>query len=84
MVKIVRVKKEAEDNVRKGQLTIYSKWIQDDGRADKGEEIILVDRNRKTLGVGFYEDIGAVGIRLLKLGPEEEIEEIIRRIDYSI
>lgn len=79
MVKIVRVKKEAENYIAKGRLTIYSKWIQDDGGAEKGEEIILVNKNRKTLGIGFYENIGAVGVRLLKIGLEEDIEEVIRK-----
>ena len=78
-MKIVRVKREVEKYIVKGRLTIYSKWIDDDGGAEPGEEIILINKNRKTLGIGFYENIGAIGVRLLKTGVEEDIEKIIRR-----
>ena len=79
MVKVVRLRRGAEKQVLNGLLTIYSKWIEDDGGADPGEDIILVDSRRKTLGIGFYEGIGAVGVRLLKIGTEEDVADIIRR-----
>ncbi len=79
MVKVVRLRRGAEKQVLNGLLTIYSKWIEDDGGAEPGEDIILVDYRRKTLGIGFYEGIGAIGVRLLKIGAEEDIADIIRR-----
>jgi len=79
MVKVVRLRRGAEKQVLNGLLTIYSKWIEDDGGAEPGEDIILVDSRRKTIGIGFYEGIGAVGVRLLKIGAEEDVSDIIRR-----
>ncbi len=84
MVKVVRLRRGAEKQVVRGLLTIYSKWIEDDGGAEPGEDIILVDYRRKTLGVGFYEGIGVVGVRLVKIGPEDDIDEVItKNILYS-
>jgi len=78
MVRLVRLKKGADKTVKKwGWLTIYNKWILDDGGAEPGDEVIIETFDRESLGVGIFDGVGAVGVRLLSpyIAPVSEIIE---------
>jgi len=68
MVKVVRLRQGVKSRVLSGCLTIYSKWILDDGGAEPGEEVLVYTHDGEEAGIGFYEGVGAVGVRLLTLG----------------
>ncbi len=74
MVKVVRLKK----NTRKIRYTIFSKWIYDDGGAEPGDEVIIETYDRKTIGIGVYDGIGAVAVRILDKTRIASISDIIK------
>ena len=73
MVKIVRLKK------RIGEIrsTIYSKWIFDDGGAEPGDEVIVETYDRETIGIGIYDGVGAISVRILSREKVRPIREVI-------
>ena len=85
MVRVVRLKVSRDFVIGFSRTTLYSKWILDDGGAEPGDEVIVIDKMRKSVGMGFYEGVGAIGVRLLKFGGEEPIEDVIRRnLEFAI
>jgi len=80
MVKVIRLRKDAEKwIIPKKKLTIYSKWIYDDGGAEPGDEVIIETYDRETIGVGIYDGVGAVGVRVLSYEKVIPLQELIRK-----
>ncbi len=73
MVKIVRLKKK----VGKIRSTIYSKWVFDDGGAEPGDEVIIETYDRETIGIGIYDGVGAISVRILSRGRIRPVREIL-------
>lgn len=72
----VYLRSEARSFVEKGYLTLYSKWIEKVEDVERGDyvEIYL---GREIVGYGFYEGVGAVGVRILSR-EHSNLEEAIR------
>ena len=77
MVKIVRLKKR----IPKIRNTIYSKWIFDDGGAEPGDEVIVETYDRETIGIGIYDGVGAISVRILS---RERIKPLSKIIEENI
>ncbi len=78
-MKKVELKKEAAGLIEKGIYTIYSKWVKPQGNISNGEFIEVVFED-EVIGYGFYERIGAIGVRLIayvRENPPTTLEEII-------
>ena len=77
MVKIVRLKR----GVKLGNLrpTLYSKWIYDDGGAEPGEEVLIETYERKIIGIGVYDGVGPISVRILDYQPDRPIRDVIKR-----
>ena len=79
MVKIVRIRRQADDIIfKKGVLTLYTKWIMDDGGADPGDEVIIETYDRKSIGIGIYDGIEPIGVRILSIQKIKPIDEVIK------
>jgi len=74
----MKVREKVREVARKGRLTIYSKWVIDDGGADTGDEVIVETRDGQSIGVGVYDGIGPVAIRLLSIDRILPLSEILR------
>ena len=79
----VHLKPSARSLVETGVLTIYSKWIEKVEDADRGD-YVEVYLEGELVGSGFYEDVGAVGVRLILSGGVKSVEEVIvRRLEEA-
>jgi len=78
----IYLSREGSRLVANGELNIYSQWIRKvEGNPTKGSIVKVLDFQGKLLGKGFYEDIGAIGVRLLSFEDEElTLQTIIDRI----
>ncbi len=63
----VVIKEKGLQIVREGILSIYSKWVKKDPTIPRGAPVIVETGRGEVIGYGFYEDIGAIGVRLLGL-----------------
>ena len=79
----VHLKPSARSLVGTGVLTIYSKWIEKVEDANRGD-YVEVYLEGELVGSGFYEDVGAVGVRLILSGDVKSVEEaIVRRLEEA-
>ena len=78
-MKTVVLKKEAESLVSSGTLTIYSKWVKK-VHAEPGD-FVRVYVDDEPIGVGFYEGIGAIGVRILSF---EEHLDLLELLEHKI
>ena len=72
--------------VREGILSIYSKWVKADPTVPRGAPVIVETKSGEILGYGFYENVGAIGVRLLGMGKPfstDPCEWIASNIDKS-
>mgnify|MGYP000164957622 CR=1 FL=1 len=78
----VYLTKEGSKLVANGELNIYSQWIRKvEGKPPRGSLVEIFDLEEKRLGKGFYENIGAIGVRLLSYEDEPiTLQTIIDRI----
>ncbi len=69
----VYLSREAERLIKDRVYTIYSKWI---GSVDAkpGDWVEIYNWRGKLIGLGFYEGIGAIGLRVLRYCLDEEEE----------
>ena len=79
IMKKVKLRREAAGLLEKGFYTIYSKWVKPQGDIRNGEfvEVLFED---EVIGYGFYERIGAIGLRVIayiRENPPPTLEEII-------
>ncbi len=66
---------EGVRRVRRGERNIYRKWISRvRGPVAPGDVVVLLDEEGAVLGEGFFEDIGAMGVRVLSNDPAERID----------
>ncbi|MEM4475386.1 MAG: RsmD family RNA methyltransferase, partial [Fervidicoccaceae archaeon] len=75
----VRLLEGSERFLKSRAYTIYSKWVNGDPSLGVGEYVRVLYRG-ELVGYGFYEKIGAVGLRLLAYvgeDPPEDLEELI-------
>jgi len=73
------LKKGAERFLEKKHYTIYSKWVKSDPLLVNGE-FVEVYYEGDLIGYGFYEKIGAIGLRVLAYiseSPPTTLEEIV-------
>ncbi len=79
-MKKVELKPGVESFLRKGLYTVYSKWVKADASVSNGD-FVEVYYNDELIGYGFYEKIGAIGLRVLaylRENPPDSLEEIIK------
>jgi len=73
---------EGAERARKGHLNIYMKWLSSiRGPVSNGDLVVLKDESGDPIGLGFYEGIGSIAVRVLSeelMNPEELIEERLR------
>ncbi|RSN69474.1 class I SAM-dependent rRNA methyltransferase [Candidatus Korarchaeum cryptofilum] len=73
---------EGAERARKGHLNIYMKWLSSiRGPVSNGDLVILKDESGDPIGLGFYEGIGSIAVRVLSqelVSPEELIEDRLR------
>lgn len=78
----VFLKGEGPERVRSGQLNIYKKWLGSlRGPVAEGDLVAIRDEAGELLGMGFYENVGSIAVRVLsrELGdPAAIIEERLR------
>jgi len=72
MVKIVRLRRRARI-----LPTIFSKWVYDDGGAEPGDEVLVETYDRKTVGIGIFDGVGAISVRLLSRYSVKPVKELI-------
>lgn len=85
MAKVI-LTRAAERFINNKIYTIFSRWIDKVDDVKPGEWVEIYNWRGKLVGLGFYEGIGAVGLRVLKylideeefVEPEYLIEERIR------
>jgi len=80
----VFLRREAERLIANRTYTIYSKWIERVEAARPGDWVEVRDWRGELVGEGFYEGIGAVGVRVMHfehehLDPEVVMEERIEQ-----
>ncbi len=73
---------EGVERARKGHLNIYMKWLSSvRGPVSSGDLVILKDESGDSIGLGFYEGIGSIAVRVLSkelVSLKELIEERLR------
>lgn len=74
--------REGSKLAEKGELNIYSQWISRiEGRPPKGSIVKIYNSNGELIGQGFYENLGAIGVRILTKKDEElNLQYIINKI----
>ncbi len=78
----VVVDEHGEELIKKGELNVYNKWIIEvHGNPAQGEVVEVADKRGNTLAYGFYENIGAIGVRVLSY---EKIDDPIQVIEEKI
>ncbi|MCD6244773.1 MAG: class I SAM-dependent rRNA methyltransferase [Candidatus Korarchaeota archaeon] len=76
---------EGARRIRGGQLNIYLKWLKGlRGPVDKGDLVVIKDEQGDVLGLGFYEGIGAIALRILSRELENPRELIVRRVESAL
>ncbi len=76
---------EGARKVKEGQLNIYLKWLKSlKGPVDRGDLVVIKDERGEVLGLGFYEGIGAIALRILSRELENPKELIARRIKSAL
>ena len=78
----VYLTREGSKLAEKGELNIYSQWISRiEGQITQGNIVKIYDFNGELIGQGFYENLGAIGVRILTKKDEElNIQYIVKKI----
>lgn len=65
----------------KRELNIYSQWISKiEGQLTQGSIVEIYNSNKELIGQGFYENLGAIGVRILTRKEELDIQYILNKI----
>ncbi|MCS7242500.1 class I SAM-dependent rRNA methyltransferase [Candidatus Caldatribacterium sp.] len=83
----VRLKKGRERRVLSGHPWVYCADIEVvRGPAAPGDAVLLEDHRGRPLGVGYYNPVSFIAVRLLTFDPEEEIDTtlFVRRIQKAL
>ncbi len=75
----VILEKGGADRVRRGISNIYVKWVKGIRGPISGGDLVVIKEDGETLGYGFYEEVGAIAVRVLSRSLEERPDELIRR-----
>ena len=76
---------EGVERLRRGQLNIYVKWLKKvRGPVEKGDIVTIKDEKGDLLGLGFYEGIGAMAVRVLSRYLENPKEVVRRRLEEAL
>lgn len=84
-LKAVELSREAYARLRGGKLTLYSKWVRPLEKVSPGDPVRVLFRG-EVVGYGFYEGVGAVGVRVYGLGEppsREPCHWVLDRLDRS-
>jgi len=79
-MKRVELKRGVEELLSEKRYTIYSKWVSADSTVSNGD-FVEVYFEGELVGYGFYEKVGAVGLRILAYVSEEppsDLEGIVK------
>ncbi|MEM2219578.1 MAG: class I SAM-dependent rRNA methyltransferase [Candidatus Korarchaeum sp.] len=78
----VLLRKEGAERVESGQLNIYEKWLSSvRGPVSEGDLVAIKDESGEFLGIGFYEGVGSILVRVLSRelsDPAQVVEERLR------
>jgi 23S rRNA (cytosine1962-C5)-methyltransferase len=80
----VYLSRGADNMIRNKVLTIYSKWIERVVDAKPGDWVYIRNWRGKIIGQGFYEGIGALGVRIFYYGADEELLDVEYIIESGI
>lgn len=76
---------EGVERLRRGQLNIYVKWLKKvRGPVEQGDIVTIKDEKGDLLGLGFYEGIGAMAVRVLSRYLENPKEVVRRRLEEAL
>ncbi len=76
---------EGASRLRKGQRNIYVKWLVSlRGPVEKGDLVVIKDERGDTLGLGFFEGIGAMAVRVLSTELEDPSSLLYRRLEEAL
>ncbi len=76
---------EGGERLRRGQRNIYVKWLSSvRGPVRRGDLVVIRGEDGETLGLGFYEDIGAMAVRVLSTELEEPRQLFRRRLGEAL
>jgi len=76
---------EGASRLRRGQRNIYVKWlISLKGPVEKGDLVVIKDEKGDTLGLGFFEGIGAMAVRVLSTELEDPSSLFYRRLEEAL
>lgn len=76
------LRREGSERVENGQLNIYKKWlISLRGPVSEGDLVAIKDESGELLGIGFYEGVGSIALRVISRelsDPSQVIEDRLR------
>lgn len=73
------------ERLKRGQLNIFVKWLSSvRGPVESGDLVIIKDRTGDVLGMGFYEGIGAMAVRVLTRDVEDAKAVLRRRLEGAL
>lgn len=76
---------EGVDRIRKGQLNIFVKWLSSvRGPVKSGDMVLIKDKTGNVLGMGFYEGIGAMAVRVITREIENVKAVLMRRLEEAL
>ncbi len=76
---------EGASRLRRGQRNIYVKWLSSvRGPVEKGDLVVIKDEKGDALGLGFFEGIGAMAVRVLSTELGDPLSLFRRRLEESL
>ncbi len=82
-MKKIQLKPGAKKHLLRREYTIYSKWIKTDSSVSLGEFVEVV-YNNDVIGYGFYDRIGAIGIRIIAYVSEDPPNHLPEIIEWRL
>lgn len=74
----VRLKTKVPKRVAKGHLWIFSNELESVPKLPKGEIVKVSDKDRLSLGIGFYNPHSLIAIRLLKCSEQSDFSDVLK------
>ncbi|MCS7103482.1 MAG: class I SAM-dependent methyltransferase, partial [Candidatus Korarchaeum sp.] len=81
----VFLRKEGAERVESGQLNIYKKWLSSlRGPVSEGDLVAIKDDSGELLGIGFYEGVGSIAVRIISRELSDPAQVIEDRLKDSL
>lgn len=81
----VFLKSEGAERVKSGQLNIYLKWLSSiRGPVSEGDLVAVKDEAGDLLGIGFYEGIGSIAVRVLSREITDPLSLFRERLEEAL